>query len=261
MFNFLLFVFGKYFWIKVSNELKYKGHWKAGRFHGFGYLKYANGSEYLGYFVNGAKQGYGSYSSASGYKYKGGWHNGRQTGSAQIFYKNGDVYTGEVKAGLRFGYGTLYQDSTARSFAGNWIRDMLEGPIDILDENWIFKGTKDLKSGIGSGVLSYKDGSSYSGDLMNFKREGYGTLDLSNGDRICGIWSNNINVQSAKILDQFGFVWDGNLENMKPSGHMKTTRPDGIVYDSFWEDGAMLQSLSVRVAKVAPFNKTNSVVQ
>ena len=54
-----------------------------------------------------------------------------------------------------------------------------------------------------------------------------------------------MNVKSASIIDEHGFEWMGDLHNMQPSGRMKTKRPDGIVYDSVWGNGAMLQSLSI----------------
>ena len=54
-----------------------------------------------------------------------------------------------------------------------------------------------------------------------------------------------MNVKSASIIDEHGFQWMGDLHNMQPAGRMQTKRPDGIIYDSVWENGAMLQSLSV----------------
>ena len=91
--NIFLYLFGKFFWIKLSNDFKYKGSWEKGRFHGNGTLKYKNGSLYRGSFLNGAKNGYGTFISISGFEYHGQWYKGKQTGKGQV-HKNGDIYTG-----------------------------------------------------------------------------------------------------------------------------------------------------------------------
>jgi hypothetical protein len=119
--------------------------------------------------------------------------------------------------------------------------------MEIMDPNWTFHGSMQVSTGNGSGTFNYKDGSKYSGEVINFKREGEGTLEFKTGEVISGIWTGNVNVKSASIIDEHGFQWMGDLHNMQPSGRMKTKRPDGIIYDSVWENGAMLQSLSVAV--------------
>jgi len=250
MLNFLRFLFGRYFWIQCGSELTYKGQWKSGCFNGYGHLKYKNGSEYVGQFVDGVKHGKGWYSSSSGYEYEGDWLKGKQSGAAKIQYKNGDVYTGEVKDSLRDGFGELYQVASTRNFKGCWNKDNLEGEVEIKEPAWTFKGKLDFQKSVGQGVLQYQDGSEYRGNIQNFKRHGKGQLQLKMGQKITGIWINNINVESAIILDNRGFRWSGDLENMQPVGHMRTTRPDGIFYDSFWRDGAMLQSISVSLKGV-----------
>ena len=67
--NLFRYLFGKFFWIKYSSGLHYKGSWKKGRFHGYGCLKYYNGNIFKGYFINGAKHGFGSLISKNGYEY------------------------------------------------------------------------------------------------------------------------------------------------------------------------------------------------
>ena len=201
--NIYRFLFGRFFWIQYSKQLKYKGSWRKGFFHGKGTLKYANGSTYTGDFFEGSKNG------------------------------------------LRDGHGELFQVSSNRNYKGTWTKDTLQGKTEITDPNWTFHGSMEVSSGSGSGTFNYKDGSKYSGQVVAFKREGEGTLQFKTGEIISGIWTGNVNVKSASIIDEHGFHWMGDLHNMQPSGRMKTKRPDGIIYDSVWENGAMLQSLSV----------------
>jgi len=243
--NVYRFLFGRFFWIQYSKQLKYKGTWRKGLFHGKGTLKYANGSTYMGEFFNGSKNGYGHYISSEGYEYVGDWVGGKQTGKAQVNYKNGDLYTGKVKDGLRHGQGELFQVSSNRNYKGPWTKDTLQAEMEITDPNWTFHGSMQVSTGTGSGTLNYKDGSKYSGQVVAFKREGEGTLEFKTGEVISGIWTGNVNVKSASIIDEHGFQWMGDLHNMQPSGRMKTKRPDGIIYDSVWENGAMLQTLAI----------------
>lgn len=247
--NIYRFLFGRFFWIQYGKQLKYKGTWRKGFFHGTGSLKYANGSTYTGEFFEGSKNGYGHYISSEGYEYVGDWVCGKQSGNAQVNYKNGDLYTGKLKDGLRDGQGELFQVSSNRNYKGRWAKDRLQGEIEISDPKWIFIGSVEVSTGIGSGTLNYKDGSKYSGELVAFKRQGEGTLEFKSGEIISGLWTGNVNVKSASVMDAQGFKWMGDLHNMQPSGRMKTKRPDGLVYDSIWQNGAMLQSLSVSVSK------------
>lgn len=255
--NIYRFLFGRFFWIQYSKQLKYRGTWRKGLFHGGGELSYANGSSYIGEFFDGSKNGHGHYISSEGYEYIGDWVGGKQTGKAQVSYKNGDLYTGKVKDGLRHGHGELFQVSSSRNYKGQWIKNTLQGEMEIIDPNWTFHGSMQVGIGTGSGTFNYKDGTKYSGQVVNFKREGEGTLEFKSGEIISGIWSGNINVSSASITDENGFHWIGELQNMQPIGRMKTKRPDGIEYESFWENGAMLQSLSVSVKSAKPSRLVN----
>ena len=245
--NIYRFLFGRILWIQYSDQLKYKGAWRKGLFHGKGTLKYASGSTYTGEFFEGSKNGYGHYISAKSYEYIGNWVSGKQTGRAQVNYKNGDLYTGTVKDGLRHGHGEFFQVSSNRNYKGKWTQDTLQGELEITDPNWIFNGLMEVSAGTGLGTFTYKDGSKYSGQVSGFRREGEGTLEFKSGEIISGVWSGNVNVKSASIIDENGFQWMGDLHNMQPSGRMKTKRPDGLTYDSVWENGAMLQSLSVDI--------------
>ena len=246
--NFIRKLFGRLYWDQFSNHLKYKGAWQNGLFHGKGTLKYSNGSTYTGHFFEGAKNGHGHYISSEGFEYIGDWIGGKQTGHAQISYKNGDLYTGRVKAGLRHGQGEFFQVITNRNCKGLWIKDVLKENIEITDPRWTFKGTVQISTGTGKGILEYKDGSTYSGYVVGFRRNGKGTLEFKSGEVISGIWSDNVNVQSAKITDEHGFQWMGDLHKMQPNGYMKIRRPDGILYNSVWDNGAMLQSLSIDIS-------------
>ncbi len=243
--NIYKFLFGRFLWTQYSSQLRYRGSWQKGVFHGKGILKYANGSYYEGEFFRGSKNGQGHYISSKGYEYIGDWICGKQTGEAQVSYKNGDLYTGKVKDGLRNGHGEFFQVSSGRNFKGKWTNNLLKGEVEITDPNWTFHGSMEVGTGTGLGTFKYNDGSEYSGKVVAFKREGEGIFKFKTGEVISGIWAGSTNVKSASIVDERGFQRMGDLHNKQPSGRMRTKRPDGVIYDSVWENGAMLQSLSV----------------
>lgn len=245
--NMLLAIFGRFIWLTLSEHTKYKGMWRKAKPHGVGTLKYSSGATYSGSFRNGVKSGYGHYISTSGYEYLGEFFHGQKSGSAQIYYKNGDRYCGQVKNGLRHGKGEFYQAATDRKYLGEWFQDLITGVVEVTDLSWTFKGTFNVKTQSAVGVMIYKDDAKYSGQLRCFRREGEGTLELPSGKIISGTWSRDVDVRSAVMLDEYGFQWRGDLNDFKPNGFMKTTRPDGICYDGLWHNGIMIESLSVDV--------------
>jgi hypothetical protein len=245
----LLAIFGQFVWLTLSEHTKYKGTWHNAKPHGVGALKYSSGATYSGVFRDGVKCGYGHYISTSGYEYLGEFFHGQKSGYAKIHYKNGDRYCGQVKNGLRQGKGEFYQAATDRKYLGEWSYDLVVGVVEVIDQSWRFEGTINVKTQSAVGVIIYKDDTKYSGQLCCFRREGEGTLELPSGKIISGTWSRDVDVRSAIMIDEYGFQWCGDLNDLKPNGYMKTTRPDGICYDGLWDNGIMMQSLSVEVKK------------
>ncbi len=121
------YIFGRFFWVNVSEVAKYRGAWKNGLFNGLGRLIYKNGSEYNGFLKNGIRHGEGNFKSITGYSYSGQWISGHKRGHANIFYINGDSYHGFVKNGLRQGVGELSIYSSKTSINGTWKKDYLIG--------------------------------------------------------------------------------------------------------------------------------------
>lgn len=117
------------------------------------------------------------------------------------------------------------------------------GEMEITDPDWTFHGSVQVNAGTWSGALNYKDGSKNLGPDVAFKRESEGTLQFKTREIISGIWIGN--VKSVSTNDENGFQWKSDLHNMRPTGRIKTKRPDEIICDGVWKNGAMLQSLSV----------------
>ena len=72
-----------------------------------GYVKYSDGSEYLGEWINGKRNGYGKHIMANLDEYEGKFVGGLRCGFGRLMCKNGDVYAGNWKDNKMFGQGTL----------------------------------------------------------------------------------------------------------------------------------------------------------
>ena len=250
--NFLKFIFGKFFWIKYSSDLCYKGSWKQGRFNGKGILKYKNGNVYEGSFKNGAKNGFGRLISIKGYEYHGNWICGKQTGECQVYYKNGDIYSGSFLNGMRQGYGELFTNNNFRNYKGYWDKDTINGEVSITSEDWSFKGHYNHFNLHAEGQLIYKDQSSYLGSLIDFKKKGNGTYSLASGEQINGYWTNDYDVINATKKDKNGFIWKGAFKNLKPNGLIKVELPSSQSYDGIWSNGVMQRAVGAFGIKLRP---------
>jgi hypothetical protein len=244
-------LFGRLYWAQYSKEISYRGSWKKGNFHGLGKMKYTNGTTFTGSFKNGAKHGYGHIKYTNGYQYNGNWIDGHQTGFGEISYKNGDLYEGGVQNGLRHREGRLFKASTCTWYEGSWLHGTLYGHVIISSSNWIFEGQLPEANEVSNGKINYPDGSSYEGQILNFKRSGKGTLTDPAGGKTHGVWKDQLHVTNAIRTDSEGIIWKGTFKNQQPDGFMRIQMPNGQGYDGVWEHGEMVRVLSVQ-------NKTKS---
>ena len=251
--NIFLYLFGKFLWVKLSNDFKYKGSWKKGRFHGNGTLKYKNGSLYRGSFLNGAKNGYGTFISISGFEYHGQWYKGKQTGKGQAHYKNGDIYTGYFLDGLKHGFGEIFTIKDQRNYKGHWNKDKITGECQVTSSHWVFYGIIDFLSFKAEGKLTYKDGSEYIGSLKDFEKNGFGKFTHFSGETYTGDWQNNVSVIDAKKIDNNGFVWEGSFKDLNPDGILSVKSSDQKKYGGMWSNGSMLRAIGSIGMKTKPF--------
>lgn len=86
-------------------------------------FRYADGSRYEGYVVNGVRQGKGTYYYSNGGRYVGDWLNDKRHGKGTDYYNNGDRYEGDFKNDKREGRGTYFWSNG--SFRSNeWKNDV-----------------------------------------------------------------------------------------------------------------------------------------
>mmetsp|Transcript_44264 Transcript_44264/g.50963 ORF Transcript_44264/g.50963 Transcript_44264/m.50963 type:complete len:532 (+) Transcript_44264:716-2311(+) len=168
---------------KFSNRTNYKGEYKNDKKHGFGWHNYPNGDIYEGNFAHNKREGKGKLTHRNGCSYDGHWENDRKTGSALETYPNGGTYEGEFRLGTKSGQGTLTKPD-GYIYEGGWSEGMTHGiGKEIFAElspkknpatgkERVFKGNFEYGKRSGLGIVTYLDGSYYSGHWKGGFKEG-----------------------------------------------------------------------------------------
>ena len=170
------------------------GHWliphrQHNKMHGSGTFTFANGNEYVGEFVEDAKEGRGSLQYIDGERYDGEWYGDKQHGQGTLTYASGDRYVGQWKDGNKDGEGTL-QYANGDRYEGMWRKDAAHGrgtlqytTGDVYEGDW----KDNLRHG--SGHLHLCRGwQNATGEFADGLKHGRGTLTLPSGDSITGNW-------------------------------------------------------------------------
>ena len=160
---------------------EYEGEYLNGLSHGEGKALYSNGDTYQGQWVEGKKQGIGTYfynyfraqyhgdwfndekngfgilKFSNGDEVEGLWENGSPSGENVVMnYSNGCNYQGSVYRGLRHGKGKMMYFEGVE-YSGFWKEDVREGMGSMFyKDSWFFEGVFHSDTTDGPGVLVYK---------------------------------------------------------------------------------------------------------
>jgi hypothetical protein len=132
---------------KIYEEGKYVGEFVNGLKQGKGTFFYDNGDKYVGDFYNDNKEGFGIYYFNNGDKYEGQYVNNQREGKGTYFYADGDKLVGTFKNNMAEGRGKFYYNDGDRYF-GTYKADLKHG----------------------QGIYYYKDGSRYDGEFKKGKK-------------------------------------------------------------------------------------------
>jgi len=139
----------------------YEGEFKLFRFHGFGTLKYHDGSdEYIGNWKNGKRHGKGESKKTDGISYNGDWIEDKWHGKGQAIFPNGSIYTGDWVEGKFHGNGERIA-ANGHTDTGEWIKNRLHGKC----------------------VQKFSNGATFEGNFKNGVAHGEGVMWGANGDR------------------------------------------------------------------------------
>ena len=134
--------------------------------------------------------------SISGSYYEGDWKEGRIEGKGKLFYPSGKMaYEGEWKNDAFHGKGVFHKENTEQLSEGE-----LEIDPNKISEIWVtYIGSfeNDLKNGKGRLIL--RNGAVFDGEFSDGNISGPGTLTLANGDKITGLWRDNLFVDNRNL--------------------------------------------------------------
>jgi hypothetical protein len=261
--------------ILYTNGASYEGETDSttgrtlGRPHGSGLIRYADGGEYQGSFVDGRREGSGTLrfptreAANSAVRYVGEFRANAPNGRGVMEYRDGARYSGEWVEGKRRGEGKLaHQNGT--TVEGQWADDhpvqatIRYAPSDNPGSALSYTGSfKDGKFS-GNGTMNFANGGLYVGQWLDGARHGQGRLTGPGGEVYEGTWerntrsgrgdwtlprSNNPGAQ-VRYVGEFrdgmpngqgtiewanGARYSGSVANNRPHGYGELRRPDGVV--------------------------------
>ena len=155
------------------------------------------------------------------------------------FYENGDHYMGDMKFGLPDGNGTLntIMDGMGYTYVGQFKRGKKNGRgnISSKDNKYNYDGgwKDDKKYGIGT---LFDNGDKYTGDFVDDKYNGNGTLCGKNGEIFECEFKDGKPEGLGRVTLVNGDVYIGNFENGKICDQVSIKYKNGESYDGYYKD-------------------------
>jgi hypothetical protein len=198
---------------------EYTGPLRDGLPHGYGTLKLADGTTYVGEFVAGKYQGSGTLTRSDGVVQEGTWADNRLVnGTHTLTLANGTRARQQVRNGELYGPITLlYPDG--RTYSGG-----LAGTVPQ-----------------GQGTMTFPDGGRYVGEFVQGEPEGQGTYTYANGNRYQGEFKDGKANGQGTFVYANGATYVGQFVDGVPNGQGTLTRPDGTRVSGTWKDGKLVE--------------------
>jgi len=191
----------------LEDGSEYEGEWLNDKPHGYGVMRYADGNQYFGNFMDGKRSGSGKMLWENGSRYEGTWLLDQPEGKGTFWYPNGAVYTGDFKAGIKHGVGNyVYADGT--EYSGTWNTGVPRG----------------------EGTMLFPDGAVYQGQFSNGQPHGSGSYTFTNGDKYNGQWNNGQMSGKGTMHYVDGASYTGQFHNGFREGQGSLKTASGITY-------------------------------
>lgn len=189
-------------WRSGVDGSTYLGQFDAGKRHGQGALKLADGGVMEGEWLNGELEGYAEISLADGFRYSGLFQLGQRHGNGIAYYPSGASYDGEWRCDLRCGHGLWVAGASVQSGAELTPAD--EDETGEVPTRYVGQWAEGRRRGRGS--LSYLSGASYVGDFGPQELyDGHGVLCASDGSKYDGQWQEGTHHGKGMRLLQGAF--------------------------------------------------------
>lgn len=202
---------------------------------GYGTRNYADG-EYKGDFVNGHKDGNGTYVWKNGDEYVGRWRNEKGNGYGTYTWADGNKYIGDFVDGKMTGRGTYYY-SDGRKYVGDFVNNLFDGNGTFTwPDGSRYEGQWKNDYENGYGIYYYAQGDKYEGNFVNDDFDGLGIYFWRNGDKYIGHMKNGKKSGTGKFYTD-GSQYIGYWKNDSKYGEYIFTEKNGVVKRGCFEDG------------------------
>ncbi len=197
----------------------YRGNWINGKKNGKGTYKWKNGDMYVGDWLNDKKNGKGTFTWNNGDKYVGDWLDDKHSGNGTFTWENGDKYVGEFVNDKFTGKGTFTWKKSGNTYKGDWLNDKKNG----------------------KGTFTWNNGDKYVGDYVNNRRNGYGELTWENGDKYVGEFVNGNLSGKGTFFFSNGDKYVGEFINNKRTGYGEFTNKRGKIKKGQWLNDELIK--------------------
>lgn len=160
--------------MKYANGRQYEGEWIQDNREGKGFERYPNRNTYFGQFKYGRAHGKGVYTWHNGEVYDGQWDQGLKQGYGVWKGVKNDSYIGEWQNSKAHGYG-VHQWPNGDRYEGQWKESLKHGQgADTFANGESYHGEFHDGKANGKGEYKWPGGQIYVGDFKNGLKHGYG---------------------------------------------------------------------------------------
>ena len=220
-----------------TDEGVYTGMLQDGLMHGFGEMRWNDGSSYTGQWRWHVMHGQGVYTWADGSSYTGSYVEGEKHGSGTQVWADGSSYTGQFVHGRRTGQG-IFTWADGSSYTGSFQDDVFSGKgvLTWNDGSW-YAGDFLNDQRTGSGMMVWPGGTSYTGDFQDGMFHGQGTFTWPTGDWYRGDFAFDVRSGQGTYHWADGSSYTGEFLNGMMHGQGVYRWPDGTVLEGLWQYG------------------------
>lgn len=148
---------------------EYIGNFVNGVREGKGTFTFANGNEYIGNFQNNKSNGIGRMKYNNSDEYLGNWIDGRKEGLGIYTWEDGSIYIGEFKDSKMDGNGSCFNSKGELIYDGEWKRGQIHG----------------------QGRYIWNKDKWYEGEFQQGQKHGVGTFYLNGEPTYSGTWKHD----------------------------------------------------------------------
>ena len=230
--------------MKYKNGSVYSGFWDQNKKNGRGMIKEQDGKEYAGDWVNDLPHGKGKCTFPLGEvkSYEGGWRKGKWFGFGTITYSNGTEVEGLFKENVvcaeyikkKEADGSVFygeQQNEGGALKGYFVSprgDIFSGKCEMENKKISIKPNEDC-------IIYYANGNKFEGQILDLQMNQKGTITYENGDKYIGEIVNGMRDGKGETKSRNGGVYNGEYKKDKREGNGRYVI-GAYSYDGTWKN-------------------------